>query len=194
MEMPTLLTYEAYLREGRVEGRYDIIEGVRIFTKFEEFQRQDWRHQRVNGHLLCRFSDYETATGRGKVLSAPYAVIIRNAPNLQTRQPDLLFISNARLEQSSQPLMPSPMEVRPELVVEVLCGRKTLRTVQDKIEDYCSIGVEEAWLVSTQAETVQILRLSAAEIETVAVYANGQTLQSRVFPDLTMALADIFTL
>ena len=61
-----------------------------------------------------------------------------------------------------------------------------------KIREYCAVGVREAWMVSLQAETVEVLRLSSEGAETVVIYGNRQTLQSVTFPDLTIALADVF--
>jgi Uma2 family endonuclease len=186
-----LLTYEQYVDEFMNERPtlqpYAIIEGVRTFMNSPPLI-----HQRIIIRLIALLLAYEEAHHSGIVVACPIDVVIRRVPKLQARQPDVLFITNARLEQAGGVRMEGPIEAAPELVIEVLSGRKRLHTVQEKLEDYRSIGVEEAWLVSSEAETVQILRLSAEGTETVAVYANGQTLQSRVFPDLTMALADIF--
>ena len=43
-----------------------------------------------------------------------------------------------------------------------------------------------------EAETVQVQRLSTEGIETVATYARGQRIQSVMFPDLQIPVAEIF--
>ena len=48
-------------------------------------------------------------------------------------------------------------------------------------------------MVSPNSETVQVLKLSTDGIETIRTYAFGETVQSAVFPDLSMATAEIFT-
>ncbi len=126
------------------------------------------------------------------MIVSPFDVLIRRVPRLQTRQPDVMFITNDRLELSGGVMMEGPLEQPPELVIEVLSPSETRRIVQDKIEDYRSIGVEEAWLVSSQAETVQVLRLTAEGVEIVALYGINQSVTSLVFPDMTLSLADIF--
>ena len=42
------------------------------------------------------------------------------------------------------------------------------------------------------AETVEVLRLTPAGPVRVALYGAGETLQSLTFPDMTVALDDIF--
>jgi hypothetical protein len=87
-----VLSYEDYLSEGYVEGRYDIVEGVRI-----SMPGATWEHQRTAGNLYNHFRQYERSSGKGLALFAPFDVLIRRLPRLQTRQPDLLFISHEQL-------------------------------------------------------------------------------------------------
>lgn len=186
-----LLTYEEYL-EGFMNERptlqpYDIIEGVRTFMNSPLLV-----HQIVQLNIAELFRRYQRASGRGITVPAPFDVLIRRTPRLQVRQPDVLFISNDRLERAGGIMMEGPLEQPPQLVVEILSPSETRRTVQDKIEDFRSIGVEEAWLVSSQSETVQVLRLTADGVEIVALYGFNQSVTSLAFPDMTLSLEDIF--
>src|SRR5690242_11144265 len=79
-----LLTYEAYMAEGYVEGRYDILEGVRIYMP-----GATWPHQDIVGNLLDALRKYARKTGHGKAITAPFDVLIRRLPRLRTRQPDV---------------------------------------------------------------------------------------------------------
>ena len=186
-----VITYEEYL-EGFMNKRptlqpYEIIEGVRHFMNTPLLI-----HQRIVIRLVLLLSAYEVARRTGIVIVSPFDVLIRRVPRLQTRQPDVMFITNDRLELSGGVMMEGPLEQPPQLVIEVLSPSETRRIVQDKIEDYRSIGVEEAWLVSSQGETVQVLRLSADGVDNVAVYGFNQSVTSLTFPDMTLSLADIF--
>ncbi len=186
-----LITYEEYLEDFMSKRPtlqpYEIIEGVRHFMNTPLLI-----HQRIVIRLILLLSAYEVARRTGIVIVSPFDVLIRRIPRLQTRQPDVMFITNDRLELSGGIMMEGPLEQPPQLVIEVLSPSETRRIVQDKIEDYRSIGVEEAWLVSSQAETVQVLRLTAEGVESVAVYGFDESVTSLVFPDLTLSLADIF--
>lgn len=64
----------------------------------------------------------------------------------------------------------------------------------ENLVDDCAAGVKECWIVSPQAEMVEVLRLSAEGAETVEIYALSQTLTLATYPDLALAVESIFTL
>lgn len=183
---PTL-TYEAYLAEPEVQGRYDIVNGVRIFMS-----GATWDHQTFLMNLVERLRQYGRMTGIGKANVAPFDVLIRRFPKLQTRQPDLLFISFTRLAQAGGRPAKGPLSVAPELVVEIISDRETQQILKDKLADYCEIGVDECWVVRPDTRTVEVLALSADAVRSVAVYTETQTAASVVFAGLSTAVADIF--
>lgn len=182
-----LLTYEAYMAEPQVEGRYDIINGVRIFMAGGTY-----RHQRIAGNISRLLYHYEQTTGLGVTVSAPFDVLIRQIPKLQTRQPDVLFVSQARLAQGGGIPDIGPLPVAPELVVEIISTSEPRRIIGDKIADYCNAGVEECWVVRPDARTVEVLELTPAGSQSVAVYEDTQALASHVFPTLTVPIAEVF--
>ena len=185
------ITYERYLAEFTSEPPtmqpYEILEGVRYIMNSPLLP-----HQMTTGRIYLKMFDYGDTTGNGVAVVSPFDVVIRRRPRLKTRQPDVLFISRARFEAAGGANLAGPLETAPELIVEVLSPSETPRILRGKIEDFRSIGVQEAWIVSMEAETVQVQRLSPEGIETVATYAHGQTIQSVVFPDLRIPVAEIF--
>jgi Uma2 family endonuclease len=54
----------------------------------------------------------------------------------------------------------------PALIIEVLSPSEDRRRKEEKMEDYASIGVPEVWLVSPQAESVEIRLLQSGRMET----------------------------
>jgi Uma2 family endonuclease len=62
----------------------------------------------------------------------------------------------------------------------------------EKVADYRSIGVRECWLVSPEAETVEILRLTPERAETISTLSVNDTLRSDVLPDFEAAVARLF--
>ncbi len=186
LSAPKLLTYEQYMTEGEVHARYDIIDGERhLMTNSTR------RHQRVVGNIYDPLRVYEKQAKQGQVILAPCDILVSQNP-LETRQPDVLFISSERLAQNGDENEPAPLIAAPEVVVEVLSDTEYRSIREAKIRDYCAVGVREAWMVSPQAETIEVLRLSADGAETVAIYGRHQTLPCLTFPDLTISLADIF--
>lgn len=185
------ITYERYIAEFVTEPPtmqpYEIIEGIRYIMNSPLLP-----HQLTTGKLYIKMYLHGEATGEGIAVISPFDVVIRRKPRLRTRQPDILFISKAKFEAAGGAAMNGPLEVAPELIVEVLSPSKTPRTLKKKLEDFRSIGVREAWIVSMEAETIQVQKLSEAGFETIATYAHGQTAHSVVFPDLRIAVAEIF--
>ena len=182
---PKLLTYEDYLNEGVVYGRYDIIDGVRYFMP-----NPTPLHQEIALTIAEHLRIWQRQTKLGRTFMAPRDVLVSVNP-MRTRQPDVLFISNERI--GGQPLSdPAPFGQAPELVVEVLSDSDTRQMRFAKIRDFCAVGVNECWLVSPETESVEVLRLTSEGPVREALYGLGQTLQSLTFPDLALALDDIF--
>ncbi len=119
-------------------------------------------------------------------------MLIRRVPKLQTRQPDVLFVSYARLAQGGGIPEIGPLEVAPELVVEIISDSETQRRLNDKLTDYIAIGVEECWVVRPEEGTVEVLALTPFGPQSVQIYAEPQAVTSLVFPTLSVATADIF--
>ena len=183
------LTYEAYMAEPKTEGRYDIINGVMVFMP-----GATWDHQTIAMNFVELLRRFGRETGIGKANTAPFDVLIRRLPKLQTRQPDVLFISFERLAQVGGRPVKGPLEAAPELVVEIISDSETQRILEDKITDYLSIGVDECWVVRPDARTVEVLALTPDGARTVATYGDGQAVASVVFAGLTVPVADIFAL
>lgn len=185
-ETPTgLLTYEDYMAEGEVNRRYDILDGVRVYMANASAQHCDVM---LNVTLLLR--RYQKTSRRGRTILPPCDVLISRSP-LRTRQPDALFISHTRF--GSRPLSEmGPLDPAPELAVEVLSLGEKRSIRESKIMDYCAVGVAECWVVNTDAQTVEVLRLTPNGPERVTLYGMGQTVQSLTFSDLALALDDIF--
>ena len=127
----------------------------------------------------------------GKVNTAPFDVLIRRTPKLQTRQPDVPLASFARLAQVGGRPAKGPLEAAPELVAEIISDRGTQRILADKITDYVSFGVDECWVVRPDDGTVEVLALTQGGAGAVAAYTEGQAVASVVFPGLAIAVAEV---
>jgi len=178
------LTYEAYMAEPEVQGRYDIVEGVRVFQP-----ELSWDRQRIIGNLSSGLIGYERATC-GYVVPSAFDLLIRRSL-LQIRQPDLLFISGARLAEGGGPPKIGPLEIGPELVVEIVWGRETQHVLEDKLTDYIHIGVDECWVVRPDDGMVEVLALTPGGARNVATYEEGQAVASVVFPGLSVPVAEV---
>ena len=179
------LTYDAYMAEPAVYGRYEIINGVR-----EYMAGATWRHQRVSKNISKVFDRYEETSGLGATVYAPFDILIRRFPKLQTRQPDVLFISRARLALGGGIPVKGPFGAAPEIVVEIVSDSETERILGDKIADYVEIGVSECWVVRPGDGTVEVLTLTGGGASSAAVYRQGEQVKSVVFAGLMVSVAD----
>ena len=85
-----------------------------------------------------------------------------------------------------------PWTFPPDITVEVLSPTNTRRDIQDKLEDYQGIGVLDCWLVSPEAETVEVLSLGPEEISTDAIFSQNDTLVSVVLQGFELPLQEVF--
>jgi Uma2 family endonuclease len=184
------VTYEEYLEEFLNEPPsrqpYYIVDGVRFMPPSPRPI-----HQRIVHRLEVLLDAFEQSPVAIRILPAPMDVVIRRAP-LRTRQPDILIMSTEHYREASIDDLEGPITIAPELVIEVLSPSETRRSVGDKLADFQAIGVRECWIVSSEAETVEVLALSTDEVRTAAVYGQNQEAQSLVFADLMVPVARIF--
>ena len=96
---------------------------------------------------------------------------------LRTRQPDLCFISHARIG-----IAKDQIEGAPDLVVEILSPGNTRRKVSEKLDDYARVGVPEVWVANPKSKTLDIQVLSEDKYRSVSVCSAGQRVPSKVLP------------
>src|SRR5689334_10231419 len=135
------LTFEDYLRLPETRKRQEVIDGVIVMSPAPTV-----RHQRILLRLARHFDDHVTRGGLGLVVMAPIDVLIRKAPKLQTRQPDLLFLSTEKLAGLDLDRT-NIFEVAPDLVVEIASPSDRPGAWDEKLADYAAIGVPEVWRV-----------------------------------------------
>ena len=183
-----LLTYEDYLLMPQIHQPSEIIQGELRMT-----QAPSPDHQWVAMNIYTSLRQFVAKRGLGVVLAAPCDVIISRSP-LQTRQPDVLFLSAERtgITGRSELRKKKPTEIIPDLVVEVLSPKDSRQEIDEKLRDYQKIGVREAWLVSPEAETIEVLRISSGEITTAGLYGLNDKLSSNVLGGFDLQVTEVF--
>jgi Uma2 family endonuclease len=79
----------------------------------------------------------------------------------------------------------------PDLIVEVLSPSENRRRKEEKLADYAVIKVPEVWLVSPEAETVEVLLLKEGKLERSVILAEGSLEPSR-FAEVSISVSAIF--
>jgi Uma2 family endonuclease len=182
------LTYGDYLLLPTITQRYDIIDGEMAMAA-----SPTWEHQDIIGNLYLALRLYLGTHQRGRVIFAPCDILMQREP-LRTRQPDLFIFLSGRDDVGDLESLrtQSLIEVAPDITIEVISKHETRRSRADKIEDYRRLGVKECWIVSPQAQTVEVLRLSSESMHTVGIYGVGMYIRSEILEGLELLIDDIF--
>jgi Uma2 family endonuclease len=176
------LTYQQYLDLPEMKARYSIVDGELVMAA-----APTPNHQTVVQETFLKLDAFVREHGLGRVFVAPLDVLIRRDP-LRTRQPDVIFISHTRRYIIGQQVI----EGGPDLVIEILSPSNTRRELEEKLHDYQAVNVREAWIVATQGQTVEVLRLSAERLDRSGLYGLGDTIVSQVLPDLRLPVTEMF--
>jgi Uma2 family endonuclease len=182
------LTFEAYLALPEMKQHYEIVDGVLIMPPAPTPD-----HQWIMMEIAVRLREFVDERDLGVVLTAPVDLLVQREP-LRTRQPDILYLSAQRsgIRGRAELRGLQFLEIPPALVVEVLSPSNTRRDLEDKLEDYRKVGVLECWLVSPEAETIEVLSFSDEGTRVIDVFSIDGSLQSPVLPEFTLDLREVF--
>jgi hypothetical protein len=122
-----------------------------------------------------------------RVFVAPLDIVIRRDP-LHTRHADLMFISNARRYVIGLQVI----EGGSNIVIAMLSPTNTRLELREKVQAYQTIVLREAWSVSPQAQTVEVLQLSTEGIQHLGLYGLGHMIVSQVLAKMQPAADELF--
>ncbi len=171
-------TYEEYYKLDD-DKRYEIIDGNLLMVPAPDLWHQDWL-----GSLYMVIRTFVTRNKLGRVFVAPFDVIL-DAEN--TVQPDLIFLSNARL---------GILEKRgvfgvPDLLVELISPSSVRRDRYDKKNLYARFGVKEYWIGDPANKSLEILTLQRGGYELHCSAEEKGKITSLVIPGLEFDLTEI---
>ena len=106
------------------------------------------------------------------------------------REPDLLFISNARLGQRRQRYIEAPVNWVAEVISE---GSRQTDEV-DKLKQYAEAGIPEYWLVDSEDKSIRVYVLAEGEKEYTlhASYSGRDVAYSPKLTGFSAPLAEVF--
>jgi Uma2 family endonuclease len=158
---PKLLTYEEWLKLPVVEGIEEVVNGEIRKMPPNKTLHADTVEELTD--LLKAKLDRKTV----KVRVSTFGLVINREP-LTTRVPDIaVFIRKNVVEVDGY--IHSP----PELAVEVLSPANTRAERTQKLRDYESLGVPEVWVLSPEAQTLEVLQLRDGHLITTSLLAAG---------------------
>ncbi|AIA30414.1 MAG: Uma2 family endonuclease [Nitrospirae bacterium] len=182
---PREWTYKDYLglpEEGPL--RYEVIDGELYMTPAPNI-----RHQEVLGTLYRLIGNFIASAGSsmGKIFPAPCDVVLSADP-LQVVQPDLVFVSNARVSIVTE----RNIQGVPDLVVEILSEGTMIRDRKEKFRVYERFGVPEYWIVDQMDDSVSVYRLTQGKYPDPLILRKDEILEFPLLPGFSIRLSDVF--
>jgi Uma2 family endonuclease len=176
------LTYDDFLLFPDDGKRHELIDGEHYVTP-----SPSRKHQAIVWNLTVHIGTYLEANPVGRAFGAPFDVVFSQ---FDVVEPDLLFISNARLKV----LTAKNVQGAPNLVVEIGSPGTRRRDETIKRKLYERFGVEEYWVIDPEIETIAVSRRVGESYQRVLELAveRNDTLTTPLFPDLTLPLQRIF--
>ena len=176
--IPSIIAYEEWLKLPVVEDGVDeIVNGEhRLMARYAQAEIL----RRLN-----RLFDRQVDETDVAVYDSNFGLLVSREP-LICRSPDLAVYFTSEI-QVRDGLFCSP----PGLIVEVLSPSETRSRKGEKMRDYAALGVPEAWIVSPEAETVEVRQLREGRLERMAIVAEGD-LQPKRFPGVSIPIAALW--
>ncbi|MEH2096765.1 Uma2 family endonuclease [Nostoc sp.] len=113
-----------------------------------------WESGNRNSRLTQRLGNWADADGTGLAFDSSTGFKLPNGAN---RSPDASWVSQERLEA----LNPDPdkfLPLAPDFAVELRSASDSLKTVQQKMQEYIDNVVRLGWLIDPQNQQVEIYR------------------------------------
>lgn len=147
-----------------------------------------WPHGRLAARLVYLLE--AAVEGRGLVCESSAGFEL---PTGDTVEPDVSYVSRARLEKGPAPEEGRFLRIVPDLVVEILSPRTQARDRTTKRRIYAESGVEEYWLVDPKAREVRVfVRRGEGRFDDGRTYVGDARIASAVLPDLSLTVDGLF--
>ncbi|MEH2357836.1 Uma2 family endonuclease [Nostoc sp.] len=145
-----------------------------------------WGIGNRNCKLTQRLGNWADADGTGLAFDSSTGFKLPNGAN---RSPDASWVSRKRLEA----LNPDPakfLPLAPDFAVELRSASDSLKTVQQKMQEYIDNGVHLGWLIDPQNQQVEIYRPGQeVEILRSPTSLSGEDVLPKFVLDLTQILS-----
>jgi len=163
------------------ETRVELVDGEAIFQPVPSIN-----HQRICQNLGNAVLPYVESNRLGEFSFHPIHIILD--PGVEY-EPDCCFIAAGRDTDPNGDYFRGA----PDMIAEVVSESNRSHDTVVKFRDYERFGVREYWLVDPRALHVRIFHLDeAGKYECLGVFSSGETINSRLFPDLVLDPASLF--
>jgi Uma2 family endonuclease len=183
LDLTKTYSYSDYLK-WQFQERVELIKGYILKMS----PAPSMGHQRVSSNLTGCF--YENLKRKScSVFQAPFDVRLplkSEKKDSTVVQPDLCIICDeSKLDQRG-------CNGAPDLIVEIISPNNTKHDVDTKFKLYQDAGVKEYWLIEPFEKLLLIYTLKDGEYIGLKPQSEEENINSPLFPDLKIALEDVF--
>jgi Uma2 family endonuclease len=177
-------TYEDYKSLPVSENKqYELLDGNIIMVPAPTTY-----HQRISWRIEFKLALYVEITKKGEILHAPIDVVLWDEYGCDVVQPDIIFISQDRLDIIKEE------EIRgaPDLVIEILSPATEKKDRFYKKALYARHGVREYWIVDPERKTIEVYTLTDEGFNLYQEYKIGEVLRSLILEGFELDLREVF--
>ena len=171
---PRTIAYEDWLKMPAVQDGVDEV----VNGEYRLMPPAKFAHAEIL-RRLNRLFDRQVDEAKVAVYDSNFGLLISQEP-LICRSPDLAVYWTKEIEIKDGLFCSAP-----GLIVEVLSPSETRLRKQEKLQDYASFAVAEVWIISPEAENVEMWQLREGRLERTAIVTDGN-LQPLRFPGVSI--------
>jgi Uma2 family endonuclease len=142
-------------------------------------------HQEIVLNFAQTLKEFVTPEKLGKVYVSPLDVVLTQR---RVVQPDVLFISKARLE-----IVKNYIDGVPDLAMEVISEASWQRDRIEKKALYEQSGLPEYWIVDPDSETIEVFALIKGVYQLHRRAVGAQTAKSKLLPGFGLSFKDLLS-
>lgn len=142
-------------------------------------------HQIILGRIGFDLTKFIKERKSGEVIYAPIDVYLSET---ETYQPDIIFISNERLNIIGN----KKIEAAPDLVIEILSESTAYYDLRLKKRVYEKSGVKEYWIVDPMEKTIEVYENINGEFKLFNQGQGKEIVKSKLLEGFSVELEKIF--
>lgn len=114
-----------------------------------------WETGKRNRSIIAQLDHWYEENKQGEAFDSSTGFIL---PNGATRSPDACWISQERWDTLTDEQKGTFPNICPDFVVELRSKSDTLKSLQEKMQEYIDNGARLGWLIDPQNRTAEIYR------------------------------------
>ena len=158
------MIYEDYLALSDEVHTVGLVEWANNEVIFHA--RPNINHQDIVLFLAVVVGSFVDFFKLGHLLICPVEVKL---PNGNSREPDVLFVSNEHLSR----ITPQRIDGAPDLIIEIVSPESVGRDFDAKFDEYQDAGVQEYWVIDPRRKQVLFYQLGSDGLFKLANVDNG---------------------